>query len=148
MHLLHAIQQASPSAHRMLRILIADLRDTQKSWLFTRFLSFLFDSWPLKMGPICCPETSVRNYQYSLRNNPKECSSYFNCSVCHLWNINTASPYYYPLYKQRVDRSNYRSNSMPVFTDSVEGVVHKFICLRQVIAGGMYCLLEAVFSAF
>jgi hypothetical protein len=27
---------------------------------------------PLKTGPICCPETSVRNYHYSLRDNPKE----------------------------------------------------------------------------
>jgi hypothetical protein len=32
-------------------------------------------SWPLKMGPIICPETSVRNYHYSLRNNPGERSS-------------------------------------------------------------------------
>ena len=24
------------------------------------------------MGPIGCPETSVRNYHYSLRNNPDE----------------------------------------------------------------------------
>jgi hypothetical protein len=30
---------------------------------------------PLKMGPIDCPETSVRNYHYSLRNNPEERSS-------------------------------------------------------------------------
>jgi hypothetical protein len=27
-----------------------------------------------KMGPIGCPETSVRNYHYPLRNNPEECS--------------------------------------------------------------------------
>jgi len=27
------------------------------------------------MGPICCPETSVRNYHYSLRNNAEERSS-------------------------------------------------------------------------
>jgi hypothetical protein len=27
------------------------------------------------MGPIGCPETSVRNYHYSLRNKPEECSS-------------------------------------------------------------------------
>jgi hypothetical protein len=27
------------------------------------------------MGPICCPNTSVRNYLYSLHNNPEECSS-------------------------------------------------------------------------
>ena len=32
--------------------------------------------WPLKMGPIGCPETSVRNYHYSLRNNPEEYSSH------------------------------------------------------------------------
>ena len=24
------------------------------------------------MGPIGCPETSIRNYHYSLRNNPEE----------------------------------------------------------------------------
>jgi len=27
------------------------------------------------MGPIGCPETSVRNYHYSQRNNPEERSS-------------------------------------------------------------------------
>jgi len=26
------------------------------------------------MGPIGCPETSVRNYHYSPRSNPEECS--------------------------------------------------------------------------
>jgi hypothetical protein len=29
----------------------------------------------LRMGPICCPETSERTYHYSLRNNPEERSS-------------------------------------------------------------------------
>jgi hypothetical protein len=33
------------------------------------------DSWPLKMGPIGYPETSVRNCHYSLRNIPQERSS-------------------------------------------------------------------------
>jgi hypothetical protein len=33
------------------------------------------DSCLLKMGPIDCPETSVRNYNYSLSNNPEERSS-------------------------------------------------------------------------
>ena len=28
------------------------------------------------MGPIGCPETSVRNYQYLLRNSPEERSSH------------------------------------------------------------------------
>jgi len=31
-----------------------------------------FDSRPLKMGPISCSETSIRNYHYSLRNSPEE----------------------------------------------------------------------------
>ena len=29
-------------------------------------------SWPMKMVLIGCPETSVRNYNYSLRNNLEE----------------------------------------------------------------------------
>ena len=33
------------------------------------------DSWLLKMGPIDCPETSARNYHYSPRSSPEECSS-------------------------------------------------------------------------
>ena len=34
------------------------------------------DSWNLKMGPIGCPETSVRNYYYLLCNSPEERSSH------------------------------------------------------------------------
>jgi hypothetical protein len=29
-------------------------------------------SWPLKMGPIGCPEMSARNYQHTLRNIPED----------------------------------------------------------------------------
>jgi len=36
-------------------------------------------SWPLKMGPIGFPETSVRSCHYSLRNNPEERSSHLLC---------------------------------------------------------------------
>ena len=36
--------------------------------IHTIFKGQFFFSRPLKMGPIGCPETSVRNY-YSLRNN-------------------------------------------------------------------------------
>jgi len=31
--------------------------------------------WTLKMGPIGCPETSVRKYHHKLRNSPEECRS-------------------------------------------------------------------------
>jgi len=30
------------------------------------------DSGTVRMRPICCPETSVRNYLYSLHDNPEE----------------------------------------------------------------------------
>jgi len=45
----------------------------QQSWFFT--LEDGTDSWSLKIGPISCPETSVRNYHYMLRNTPEECRS-------------------------------------------------------------------------
>ena len=34
------------------------------------------DFWPLKMGMTGCPETSVRNYHYSLRHKTEECNSH------------------------------------------------------------------------
>ena len=46
---------------------------------------YFLDSLSLKMGPIGCPETSVRNYHYSLRKSPEELSSHLlrgrNCCV-------------------------------------------------------------------
>jgi hypothetical protein len=33
-------------------------------------------AWPLKMGPIFCLDTSVNNYQSTLRNIPEERKSY------------------------------------------------------------------------
>jgi len=38
-------------------------------WVITQRV---VDSWPLKMGPIGCPETSGRYYHYPLRNNPEK----------------------------------------------------------------------------
>jgi hypothetical protein len=38
-------------------------------------LESFFYSWPLKLVPIGCPETSERNYRYSLCNDPEERSS-------------------------------------------------------------------------
>ena len=43
------------------------------------------DSWPLKMGPIGCPETSVRNYHYLLRNSPEGRSSHLLCGGSLKW---------------------------------------------------------------
>jgi len=63
--------------HKSLRFL--DLQITLNS--LRRLQTMELDSWPLKMGPIVCPETSVRNYHYLLRNNPEERSSQ-NFSLC------------------------------------------------------------------
>jgi len=32
---------------------------------------WVLDSWTLRVGPIGCPKTSVRNYHWSLRNKPR-----------------------------------------------------------------------------
>jgi hypothetical protein len=44
------------------------------------------------MGPVCCPETSVMNYHYTLRNIPEERSSHLlrgrNLKSRHIWLIN------------------------------------------------------------
>jgi hypothetical protein len=37
--------------------------------------AYFLDSWPLKMRPIGCPETSVRNYHCTVRNSPEGRSS-------------------------------------------------------------------------
>jgi hypothetical protein len=44
--------------------------------LRTGTTSFLLDSWTLRIGPIGCPEKSVRNYHHILRDNPEERSSH------------------------------------------------------------------------
>jgi len=42
----------------------------------SRILGSFLNSWHLKMGLIGCPESSARNCQYSLLNNPKASSSH------------------------------------------------------------------------
>ena len=37
-------------------------------------------TWPLKMGPIGCPETSAQNYHSTPRNNPEAHRSHRHCS--------------------------------------------------------------------
>jgi hypothetical protein len=41
-------------------------------WDITQRWVVILTSWPLKMGPICCPETSVQNYHSTVRNIPEE----------------------------------------------------------------------------
>jgi hypothetical protein len=39
---------------------------------FRDIVSIPYSSWPLKMGPILCPETALKNYHSTLRNTPAE----------------------------------------------------------------------------
>jgi hypothetical protein len=42
-------------------------------------------SWPMKMGPIGCPETMVRNYHYVLCDIPEDCRSYLY--ITYIWGL-------------------------------------------------------------
>jgi len=44
---------------------------------FKNFEILVLDSWSVKMGPICCAETSVRYDHYSLSDNQEKGSSHF-----------------------------------------------------------------------
>ena len=51
----------------------------------------------MEMGPIGCPETSARNYHYSLRNSPDERSSHYECVFVRLRSYTARkahAPYY------------------------------------------------------
>jgi hypothetical protein len=55
------------------------------------FFFFFFYSWALKMGPTDCHETSVRNYHYSLRDNPEERNVY----LLRGWSLKSGTIYIY-----------------------------------------------------
>ena len=60
-------------------------------------LSVLVGSWPMKMVPICRPETSVRNNRYSPRNNPERSSHLLrggslNSRIVYIYVFNLQAP--------------------------------------------------------
>ena len=59
----------------MQQVVIISYRCFRTTYWFHLF-PFSFCSWALMMGPIGCPDISVRNYHCSLHNNPKELSSH------------------------------------------------------------------------
>jgi len=52
---------------------------------YTRRSSWI--PWPLKMGPVGCPETSVMNYHYALRNIPEERRSHLLSDRSMKWRM-------------------------------------------------------------
>ena len=57
------------------------------------------DSWPLKMGPIGFPRTSVRNHHYWLCNSPEERSSHLLHSGSLKWRTLKCLLYWHRFYK-------------------------------------------------
>jgi hypothetical protein len=49
-------------------------------------------SWPFKMGPTGCPETSVRTYHSTLLNILKECKSQLHRGDCNQWTAHGYTP--------------------------------------------------------
>jgi len=47
------------------------------SWLQFDISEYFLDSWLLKSESIYCPETSVRDYHYKLRNSPEDCTYHY-----------------------------------------------------------------------
>jgi hypothetical protein len=70
------------------------------------------DSWNVKMGPMGCPETSVRNY-YSLRDNAEERSS-------HLFrggSLKTRNTAVHLFYSTMTTCPSHPTNSEPIHID-------------------------------
>ena len=55
-----------PTFRNNLSVSSSGVKKSERLW------NFSWISWPLKMGPICCPEMCVMNYHYRLYNIPKE----------------------------------------------------------------------------
>jgi hypothetical protein len=63
----------------LLRIIVSAIDQPLSGQFHTIFvlkLATILDSWPLKMRPTGCPETSLRNYHFSLYSSSYESSSY------------------------------------------------------------------------
>ena len=84
------------------------------------FLEPSWTFWLSKMGQICCPETSVRNYHYAVRNIPEERRSHLHRGGS---------------LKSRIHENGIR-NFLNVFTRRSELTVHELnygsgVMLRQ-----------------
>jgi len=83
---------------------------------------FLLDSWTLRVGSRGCPETSVRNYHYSLHKNPEEHISLIQSPSCsHTWKSAELGRYRdssYKIYKHLILKR------VPVSTTNVLHTLH------------------------
>ena len=84
------------------------------------------DSWTLRMGKTGCPETLVKNYHYSLRNNPEKRSILINCWLVLHKNIEINSKYYYSKFRMCEESSQFK---LLICTD----IWHAFVIWKQFI---------------
>jgi len=92
------------------------------------------------MGPIDCPETSARNYDYSLRNNPEERSSQLTLlpltivQCCYLQSCGgkpqSTDRTFQTLRCRPTERTSARFNLM------FYSVFHNIFCLYMFLTGG------------
>jgi len=91
-----------PQAHLNQTSAIKMEGDTNSPVLTAYNLLGLVDPW--KLNPIGCPETSARNYHYTLRNNPEaQISAYNLCGklVSKIVSVSTAeSAKYFALHQR------------------------------------------------
>ena len=94
-------------------------------------------SWPLKMGPIGCPETSVRNYHSALRDVQEESRFMLNGLCC-------LSP------RDTCFLANYAVSDCGL---ECEGLCHVFTCMRttallylRVCVPQPYCMYEYIMA--
>jgi hypothetical protein len=72
------IQLHSPfqNSHNVFYFSITKPRSTRPKFIQNMGSFSSWTSWPLKMGPIRCPETSVKEYHSTLRNIPEKRTSH------------------------------------------------------------------------
>jgi hypothetical protein len=106
------------------------------------------DSWPVKMGPIHCPETSVNNYFTTPHNIPEERRSHQHCggslksmSFCSLSVFVSVAIKHF----MRSDTIIYEAASIKYY-DCVSLPCLSYVACNHIIFSSMACLALLYFS--
>ena len=87
LHVSLCVSWAVPVFQSIYKYMIRALRYltifTKYKYLQSKENDFSWTSWPLKMGPIVCSETSVTNYHSTLRRIPEERRSQIKIGETH-----------------------------------------------------------------
>jgi len=94
-------------------------------------------TWPFKMGPIGCPETSARNYHYTLRNIPEDLRPQLNSSSYHqsLSRMSSARSSWWKLFVRIC---------VPVANDRGKANVNNWNCARRAVRLGLFKYFRSI----